>query len=109
MTVYDFGEALCSAATVAIVLIPRERLRMNAPKVRLAIGGAGVLLATMALFFARLLLPRPSGDGLSPSAELAAFAAGSVFLGILFLSLIEIGGATIQFIKRYRYYRRNGS
>ena len=109
MTVLDGVQWVCSLVTVGLVFLARDRLRMNAPKVRIALGGAGVILAIFVFFAVMGFLPRPWDRGFSPFADATTFVACSLFGGLLVLSLIEIGGGTIQAIKRRRYYRRNVS
>lgn len=107
MTVHDGFQWVCSLGTAGIVILVRDRLRMNAPKVRIALGGVGIIFATTVFFAVMVLLPRQWDRGFSPVADATAFAACSLFGGLLVLSLIEIGAGTVQAIKRRRYHRRN--
>jgi hypothetical protein len=109
MTVYDGVQLLCSTGTVVLVLLARDRLRMNAPKVRIALGGAGIILAISVFCSAMLLLPRPWEPGFSPFIGAMAYAACLLLGGLFVLSSIEIGGGTVQLIKRRRYYRHRVS
>lgn len=106
MIVHDSVLWLCAIATVGLVLAARDRLRMNEPKIRVALGAAGILLATLIFLGVMLLLPRPWENGLSSFTDSLALAASSAFGGLLVLSLIEIAGGVLQMIKRRRYHRK---
>ncbi|MDR7154411.1 hypothetical protein J2W40_001223 [Sphingobium xenophagum] len=107
MTIHDGIQWLCAIGTVTLVLIGRDRLRINSPKVRVAVGVAGILLALLIFFSVMQLLPRPWESGFSAFTDNMTLVACSAFAGLLVLSLIEIVGSTLQAIKRRRYYRRN--
>ncbi|OJW56646.1 MAG: hypothetical protein BGO57_12165 [Sphingomonadales bacterium 63-6] len=103
MTVHDGVQWLGTIGTVWLVLIARDRLRMNTAKVRIALGGAGIILAMSMFFAVMVLLPRPWEDGFSTFVDTATFAGCCLFGGLFVLSLAEIGGGTMQAIKRRRY------
>ena len=107
MTVHDGIQWLCSIVTVGLVIFARDRLRMNAPRVRVALGATGILLAILVFFGVMQLLPRPWESGFSALTDGMALLACSAFGGLLVLSLIEIVGGMLQAIKRRRYHRRN--
>ncbi|MEO8373999.1 MAG: hypothetical protein ABI471_02150 [Sphingomonas bacterium] len=109
MTVHDGVQWLCSIGAVGLAFLARDRLRMNAPKVRIALGGVGIILAASLFLAVMGLLPRPWERGFSPFVDATAFAACSLFGALFVMSLIEIGGGTVQVIKRRRYHRRSVS
>jgi hypothetical protein len=109
MTVHDAVQGLLSMGGVTIVLLSRGRLRMNSPKVRIALGGAGIVLATFVFYAVMRFLPRPYESGFSPFVDVATLAACFFIGGLLVLSLIEVSGGTLQAVKRWRYYRRSAS
>jgi hypothetical protein len=79
---------------------------MNAPKVRVALGATGILLATLVFLSVMQLLPRPWETGFSALADAMTLVGCSAFGGLFVLSLSEIVGGTLQAIKRQRYHRR---
>ncbi|MGY4395805.1 hypothetical protein ACVWZA_000966 [Sphingomonas sp. UYAg733] len=93
--------------TLFVVFSARERLRMEAPKIRLAIGSVGFCLAFFSFFAIMRLLPRPESDQYSLAHDMASIAACSFFAGLLTLSAMQIFGGAVQGFKRWRYYRRN--
>jgi hypothetical protein len=107
MTVHDGVQWLCSIGTVGLVLLARDRLRMNAPKVRIALGFGGILLATLLFLSVMQLLPRPWEAEFSSGTDTISLVTCSAFSGFFVLSLIEILGGTVQAIKRWRYHRRS--
>ncbi len=109
MTIHDGVQWLCTIGTVGLVLIARERLRMNAPKVRVALGVIGIFLALLIFLGVKKLLPRPWESGFSTVTDSIALVACSAFGGLLVLSLAESAGGTLQAVKRRRYHQRNGS
>ncbi|MCW4463565.1 hypothetical protein OK349_17800 [Sphingomonas sp. BT-65] len=109
MTVYDGVQWLCLIVGVWLVLLARDHLRMNAPKVRVTLGGTGVVLAIFIFLGVMVLLPRPWESGFSPLINVTMRAACFLFAGLLILSLSEIAGGTVQAFRRWRYHRRNVS
>ena len=106
MTVHDGAQWVFLIGVMGVVLVARSHLRMRMPRVRLALGGAGLLLATL-VFWAVMWLPRPWESGFSPLVDATVTAACALFAGLFVLSLSEILGGTAQAIKRWRYYRRD--
>ncbi len=107
MTLQNLVQFLGSIITVWLVFAARDRLRMNRPAVRLALGGAGIILAAGVFVAVMRLLPNPREAGYSPLVDAAAFAGCALFAGLFVLSLGEIAGGTLQGFRRWRYYRRN--
>ncbi len=109
MTIHDGVQWLCAIAGVWLVLVARDRVRMKMPKMRIALGGAGIFLATVVFFALMRLLPAPWESGFSPFIDAISLATCFFVGGLFVLSLSEIVGGTVQAIKRLRYYRRNVS
>ena len=63
MTTHYAVQWLCSLGGVVIALIARDRLRMNPPRVRVALGAAGAFLAVLLYISMLRLLPRPLESG----------------------------------------------
>ncbi|WP_261300240.1 hypothetical protein [Sphingomonas alpina] len=93
--------------TLLVTFSARERLRMKAPKTRLAIGGAGICLSLIIFFAIMRLLPKPDPGADSLAHDIALIASCSFFAGLLILSATQIIGGAVQVFKRWRYYRRN--
>lgn len=106
MTVHDGIQWLVSLGTVAFVIVARDRLRMNEPGVRVALGGVGIAAAFLLFGVIMAVLPRPWESGFSPLVDAGTLVGCAVFGGLIVLSLLEIGGGSLQAIKRWRYYRR---
>lgn len=93
--------------TMFVVFLARERLRMEAPKTRLAVGCLGTFLSLFTFFAIMRLLPKPDSGEYSLARDMALIAACSFFAGLLVLSAMQMVGGTVQGLKRWRYYRRN--
>ncbi|MDX8358269.1 hypothetical protein [Sphingopyxis terrae] len=106
MSVHDGIQLLCTVAVVVLVLVARDRLRLNEPKVRVAIGTAGIFLGVLIFLGVMQLLPRPWDSGYSALTDGVTLVASYAIGGLLVLSLIEIAGGTMQAVKRRRYHRR---
>jgi hypothetical protein len=107
MTVHDGVQLLSSIGAITLVLLARDRLRMNAPRVRVALGAVGILFAALVFLVVMRLLPRPWESGFSAATDAITLVACFVIGGLFVLSLIETVGGIVQAIKRWRYQRRN--
>ncbi len=106
-TTHDVIFFLFLMTTLLVVFWARERLRMKAPMIRLAIGSAGLCMAIFSFFAIMHLLPKGEADHYSIANDMALIAACSFFAGLLTLSAMQIFGGALQGFKRWRYYRRN--
>lgn len=109
MTILNGVQLVCTILNAGLVLLVRDRLRLNAPRVRIALGGVGVLLATFGFTTLMVLLPGPWEGEFSAIVDATATAACYLTEGLLVLSLLEIVGGSMQTSKRRRYYRQSGA
>ncbi len=94
-------------ATFWTVFRARVRLRENAPRVRMALGAVGMLIAVFVFCMGLAVLPRPTNGMFSPFADVAAMLISAIFAGLFILSLFEIAGGVLQAIKRWHYFKSN--
>jgi hypothetical protein len=95
--------------TVTLGIWANQRLYREPPRLRLAIGCAGMLasLAPLALFPPLLWSPVFDPGGTSPAIHVALIAVCAIMAGTFWVATTQFVGGTIQAFQRWRYYQRN--
>ena len=107
MNVQDYIQFVVAIVTVWFIFSARSRLRINPPKVRVALGLAGILIGLLACWGFIKLLPGPEEIGPSAFLNSLLLVPSSAISGLFALSLLEIVGGSLQALKRRRDDRRS--
>ncbi|MCV0382877.1 MAG: hypothetical protein K5799_05380 [Erythrobacter sp.] len=105
MTVQDMMQFPIMMGTAWLIISTRNRLRINPPRVRVALGLAGTLFAVLAFYGMIKLPPRLWYNESSVFVDIVMWVTASAIGGLIVLSLIQIVGGTMQALRLTRGVR----